>query len=247
MVKSYSTKISHVLRVVMIVLLGGTAVMGIGQWYKNRPGAAYRHLQAEVQRRLALRPSSDSLAATVEPLRLQADHDFYLDCQRRLGDLQRRKLSNRHWAAVRATEQDVVRELQRMQALYRDPAAYNLGGILKIALSDTTRTLRQRLERIAGLLPQSAGYYAAAKANLRRPDAERVVLAMQKQLWTLQFLQSELQDSLALVPLNASQRDSIFTQILLAKIAVKDFLAFCRSLQFEAQDENWQQRKKEDL
>lgn len=141
------------------------------------------------------------------------------------------------WLLIQNTLKD---HSERLHALQKDPAIYNMGGVLKALLAKSSMPLDQRLVKIAAYLPKTRPYYAAAKTNLQTPTPERLALSIDKQLLTLRFMQTELMDSLTNATLGEPQRQDIVQQAAAAQIAVKDYLAFCRSLLFEYHDINKQ-------
>ncbi len=121
-------------------------------------------------------------------------------------------------------------------SLRRDPSVYNLGGWIKQTLSDERSPISYRLDKINELLINASDYYAAAKDNLYNPLPGKCRLGAQKQLLTLELLSGALRDSIQQAPLKAANKTNMLNHLDAAKLAVKDYLAYCESLWFEHQD-----------
>ncbi len=140
---------------------------------------------------------------------------------------------NKAWRSYEQTLDQLFAELENLQ---RDPSLYNPVGHWKTVLAKSKPPLDTRLRRISQQMQDANAYFSAAKANLRAPIASRIELAIQKQLLAIKFLNTELPDSIALSSLSTDDRDTLMLRTYDTKIAVKDYLAFCRSLLFEQHD-----------
>ncbi len=132
--------------------------------------------------------------------------------------------------------QELASRKKELEQLRSDPSLYNIGGRAKVILANAKTPLNQRLTQIDAQLAKFKSYYDIAKANLRHPDIEKTQLAIRKQLLTLQFLQTELTDSLNRSTFAEPQQQKIVQHRTQAQIAVKDYIAFCRSIIFEHND-----------
>ncbi len=124
-------------------------------------------------------------------------------------------------------EQDLEEYLSHIDQLRSDPSLYNLGGHLKVTLTQAQQTLMQKLATSDSLLSLASNYYAAAKHKLTKPQAERLNLAIRKQALGIYFLKGPLQDSLVIAGLDKQvvwQEKSKSTER-----AMKDFIAWCNS------------------
>lgn len=137
------------------------------------------------------------------------------------------------WQGYRQTLDKLFAELTNLQS---DPSLYNPVGHWKAVLAQSNSPLDERLHRISRQMQKATAYFSAAKANLRKPIPRQTELAIQKQLLAINFLNTELLDSIALSSLSVADRDTLRLRAYATKIAVKDYLAFCRSLLFEQSD-----------
>ncbi len=120
--------------------------------------------------------------------------------------------------------------------LIEDPAVFDIGGTLGALLQPDSGALDEHLPRIEKCLAHAPAYYETAKALLRRPDPERTLLAIEKQLQILRLLRDSLPALLATSRLDEASKRSFSEKAYFAKLAVKDYLAFCESLHFEHSD-----------
>ena len=132
---------------------------------------------------------------------------------------------------------NVIDRARRQLTIYRnDPSVYNIGGQIKQVLARENLRLEEKLGIIGKLLERTGEYYEQARRNIYRPVPGKARIGSQKQLLTLQFLQGELQDSIASAGIAAAERDEILKLAGEARIEIKNYLAYCESLWFENQD-----------
>lgn len=117
--------------------------------------------------------------------------------------------------------------LKQIKLLQNDASLYNLGGHLKVALSQTQSPIENRLLTCDSLLSKAPAYYAAAKQKLKTPLPDRLELAVRKQVLGLYFLTNHLPDSLA--TLKVGQQENWQKNTVMAKRAMKDYIAWCNS------------------
>ena len=118
----------------------------------------------------------------------------------------------------------------------RDPSQYNLGKNIEEVLKRVDEPITYRLDEINLLLKTAKEYYEAAKENIKKPLPGKCQLAVERQLSTMAILNLGLKDSIQKAPLKRVYRDSLTKNIQLAKLSVKDYLAYCESLWFTHQD-----------
>lgn len=125
---------------------------------------------------------------------------------------------------------------QRAKRLISDPSFYNIGTYLQtvLALNDP---IDKRMEFLSLQLERTQAYYAAARANLRPTKADDVQQAIDIHRSTLLFLQNELPDSIQISSLKQREKTALMKAVHQSRLDVKDYIAFCRSLQFELQQQ----------
>ena len=179
---------------------------------------------------LSQRRPLDSLR-TVGPAHLSMWDSLLVTYQRRLQTASSLPAESR-----RAIESGLAEIAAEALKYRRDPAAYNLGGALKQVLAENKIPLTRRLLAIEAQMKQAPAYYQAAKANLYAPLPARCRLAVEKHSLALEFLSNELSDSLSRSSLSEAEAYRFKKAAEQARMAVKDYLAFCQSLYFEHQD-----------
>lgn len=130
---------------------------------------------------------------------------------------------NRYAAELKAA-------LETREHLAEDPAAFDFGATLALRLQEGA------LEQVEKCLTNAPAYYETAKQLLQRPDPDRTLLAIEKQLQTLRLLRDSLPALLIFADPDQASEQRIPEKAYWAKLAVKDYLAFCESLHFEHSD-----------
>ncbi len=128
---------------------------------------------------------------------------------------------------------DIAKRSRLLERLQNDPSIYNLGGLLHQTLHEPAYSNEEKISRVQAILATANAYYAAAKATIRDPEPEKLRLAVRKQRRTLNYLRSELFEHPAF---SSIQHGTLTQERESARIAVKDYLAFCNSLLYDAQD-----------
>ena len=136
----------------------------------------------------------------------------------------------------RNVEKGLEEARARILSCRQDPSTYNLGGALKQVLAEERVPLPLRLNAIQNQMKQATAFYQAAKANLTAPLPEKCRLAAEKHRLSIEFLNNELMDSLRSSTVSRPEMLSFQEAAEEARIALKDYLAFCESLYFEHQD-----------
>jgi hypothetical protein len=119
--------------------------------------------------------------------------------------------------------------LQQLEKLQQDASTYNLGGHLKVALSQKNKTLQEKLITCDSLLDLAPLYYASAQQKINQAIPERLSLAIRKQALGIYLLNNELQDSLAELNWTAEERQLWQERTTRAQRSMKDYIAWCNS------------------
>lgn len=172
----------------------------------------------------------------LQPAMLQQRVNHCLYYQRHLSNFEVDSFSPRNKERHQQLQEECDYCLHQIGPYINDPSLYNMGGQLKYILVQNSQTLKTRLKIIQQHLIGVEEYYQVGKTLLATPLPNRAQLGAQKQLVALQFLDSELKDSIALAGLNKQELEALNNHIAQAKIVLKDYLAFCESLYFEHHD-----------
>lgn len=156
----------------------------------------------------------------------------------RLESLKDSILPQSHWGKRRHYLHQMDSLKEKWSSCHRDPSLYNLPGYCKKLLVTADVSLPEKLGFIQDQLRGSDEYYEAAKLLVDNPQPNKTLLAVQKHLFGLHFLQKELTDSLSQARFVPELRQSFRTDLERTRLAVKDYLAYCESLYFEL-NEDW--------
>jgi hypothetical protein len=124
----------------------------------------------------------------------------------------------------------------RAERLRSDPSFYDIGAYLRTTLAQSDPS-EKRMAYIAAQLERTKAYYAAARVNLRPTETEKINNAIDIQRNTLLFLQNELPDSIQAAALKPDKKTALLEAVQQSRLEVKDYIAFCRSLLFELQNQ----------
>lgn len=134
----------------------------------------------------------------------------------------------------------------RAERLHSDPSFYDIGVYLNtvLVLNDP---IDKRMEYLALQLQRTQAYYAAARANLRPTEAESIYKAIDVQRSTLLFLQTQLPDSIQIASLQPNEKTALTKAVHQSRLELKDYIAFCRSLLYELQNQGIEQELEKKL
>lgn len=124
----------------------------------------------------------------------------------------------------------------RAERLRSDPSFYDIGAYLRTTLAQSDPS-EKRMAYIAVQLERTKAYYAAARVNLRPTETEKINNAIDIQRNTLLFLHNELPDSIQAAALKPDKKTALLEAVQQSRLEVKDYIAFCRSLLFELQNQ----------
>lgn len=146
-------------------------------------------------------------------------------------------LPSSHWVKRREYLAHIDSLKEKWSTCRTDPSLYNLPGYCKKLLMDDEISLPERLGFIKERLADSRRYYDSAKTLVRDPRPSKSLLAAQKHLLGLDFLQRELRDSIRKANFVSELEREFRSELIDTRLVVKDYLAFCESLYFEWHNE----------
>lgn len=203
------------------------------------PNVRFRRLQKSFNSayQTTYSPLFDSLQlGIIESKNLQARYQIFTYYDPQFASFNNRELSPIHYKEWQLTQDLIKNQMIYLSNLKKDPTLYNFEMPLKKILQQKDTPLQSRLQQLENKLHYASHYYTAAKDNLITPDSIKLKSAIHQQLQTLQFLRSDLPNLLARSSLSPSKKQKILQRSLQAQLAVKDYIAFCRSRLFEYQD-----------
>lgn len=235
-----SSAYTPALRRVLIAVLFCTLVAAGWYGFTQHPNRIFQRTKADFQQnwQTQIAPLYDTIyhLTMATPAAWQADAQLCNTTLQQIRQIDPTHLGQRYQTEHPAFERQLHQRLSQIQIWQTDPAHYNLGGALKATLVNTDFSMEIRLLHLEAQLREAPRYYSIAKSNLSRPDSARTKLAIDKQLLGLRFIESELADSLRLANLSNAQYAAIAAHTYQARLALKDYIAFCRSILFEMQN-----------
>lgn len=119
---------------------------------------------------------------------------------------------------------------QRIASYRSFPDRYDIRRPIERILAADGKTLEAKLKVVEEQLSLSKRYYAAAKSNLQsvQPAAAKNAVRLHQQ--TYRLLDRELPQLIALTSWNKLQQQQFLRYAETAKLAVKDYIGYCRSL-----------------
>jgi len=160
--------------------------------------------------------------------------------QQRLSRLDTTKLS----PSSRLKHQEIIQELggyiqaiKQDQIYQTDPSQYDIWPNLLSSFLQLERSVLDSLSFFEYNLRAVAPFYQTAKAQLRSATPEKIADAIQRNRQTYLYLSQQLPEKLKKIPLEQERKAHFLNSIDEARLAVKDYIAFCKSLEFEYYDQ----------
>jgi hypothetical protein len=162
-----------------------------------------------------------------------------LDALRRFYEKYAHRVSSiRLRGVAKATTQDYlkIRNILRNVHLYLEnyqhtPQYYNCHASFRRILDSRSLSTEQQLEIVLKKLQHVPALYEAAKINLESTTYERAETAVQQQVQTYMYLDKVV---IPFFQRNGSDSREFQNQMYYAKLAIKDYVAYCRSVGIEA-------------
>ncbi len=183
----------------------------------------------------------DSLLVVPNAENRLAENEF---CRAYLDSL--KQFSGKNLTKSELTDLMMIRDQLESSIWYNDvfksyewnPASYNLGGAFGIMINGKYGPLDDRLRAISRKMDLVEDYYAAAKANILNPTAQHTDLAISQNQGALSVFGASLIDSVHASGLSDTEKENLFTNIELAKMAIEDYVEFLKNEIKPTLDEN---------
>ena len=162
---------------------------------------------------------------------------YYLDS---LAQINVNQLSNTQKKIFEETKKQ-LEQLRWEMVILKDyewnPSIYNIELLFRAILDRKDIDLENRLLLIYKKAKSIPAYYEAAKNNLKNPPADFIEEAILDQADAFDFFDQTLLKYLAEAKLTEEEKNNFIKRNNKAKIAIKDYIAFCNSLKFEINNE----------
>lgn len=130
-----------------------------------------------------------------------------------------------------------IHNFENLKIHETDPTYYNLNDAFASILKMKSTPIEIRLEVLESKLKKVPEYYSAAKENLKTPDQQKLKEAIKQQIQLYLFFNQQFLDSFQDKGLTENQIIELNRLVFQAKLSTKDFIAFCKSKEFEYFDE----------
>jgi uncharacterized protein (DUF885 family) len=107
-----------------------------------------------------------------------------------------------------------------------NPANYNVGGAFGIMINGKYSPLDERLRAMSLKMDKVEDYFEAAKQNVKSPTVQHTDLAISQNTGALGVFDASLIDSVHASGLSDTEKENLFTNIELAKMAIEDYIQF---------------------
>ncbi len=165
----------------------------------------------------------------VQNLKLLAD--FYETRRVELQKINLKDLSDEQRKEILSLEK-VMRNLHFfLTQAPNNPQMFDVMPLLRRILRDTALTDEQKMDILLHKLQRIPEYYEAAKSIVTEASPRNCRTAIEQQVLTFSFLDNEINQLFKKHHVNSFEYQNF---IYYAKLSVKDYIAFCRSLEFEA-------------
>ena len=186
--------------------------------------------QLETQYQEQFRRPKGQALIIISAKKIQIDLDF---CKHQLDALEQfseADLKQEH----QQTKQKYITQLkakhQQISHYQGQATRYNVGKSIQKVLDHNELPLMKKLSIVKQQLKQTPLYYETAKQNLQQPDGLNAQKALYNHTATFILLTQSLPDSLKYSNWNSNQNQLFRQELEKAILAVKDYMAFCRSL-----------------
>ena len=120
----------------------------------------------------------------------------------------------------------IIRQISFMVVqAHQNPAFYRLGTYLDHVPPASENTL----ESLHDLLKVAKPFYDSAKENLKYPNPQQCLLAVELHRQDLEYFKKELPMIIAQAPGGEVFRKSVLQDLKYCELIIKDYIAFCRS------------------
>ncbi|WP_373549183.1 hypothetical protein [Haliscomenobacter sp.] len=143
-------------------------------------------------------------------------------------------------AAVKTKLTALVTDLEAAQSHLEtqqsDPSSYNLGLRLRSLFAPDQPFEMKKLEDLENYLDQASVYYRQAKQKLQAPAPNQCDSAVAQHIISITYLREELGAKIAESNLPNLKIKQLNQKISRSCLYMKDYLAWCRSMAFEARN-----------
>lgn len=167
---------------------------------------------------------------------LQSRLDFLAEALHKTREWEKQALDLAVVAKLTNLNKDLHAAQNRLGTQQKDPSSYNLGLRLRSLFAPDQPFEMKKLESLEKHLDQAPKYYKQAKQKLREPLPAQCDSAIAQHISSLTYLREELGIKIAESNLPQVKIKQLNRKIRRACFYMKDYLAWCRSMAFEARN-----------
>lgn len=174
----------------------------------------------------------DSLLYAPTPENRQREVAFckaYLDSLSQFDQTQLSKSEKTDLLMIRNQLESTIWYNEVFKSYEWNPSNYNVGGTFGIMINGKYAPLDERLRMMAIKMDKLDAYYDAAKSNIKKPTREHTQLAISQNEGALSVFGASLIDSVHASGLSQTEKENLFTNIELAKVAVQGYIDFLKN------------------
>lgn len=174
----------------------------------------------------------DSLLYAPTPENRQQEVEFckaYLDSLKQFEQTELSKSEKTDLLMIRNQLESTIWYSEVFKSYEWNPSNYNVGGTFGIMINGKYAPLDERLRMMSIKMDKLDAYYEAAKSNIKKPTREHTQLAISQNEGALSVFGASLIDSVHASGLSQTEKENLFVNIELAKVAVQGYIDFLKN------------------
>lgn len=150
----------------------------------------------------------------------------YLDSLKQFNQEELSQAELTDFIMIRDQLQSTIWYTQTFKSYEWNPSNYNIGGAFGIMINGKYAPLDERLRAMSLKMEKVDAYYEAAKSNIKSPTVQHTDLGISQNKGALGVFDSSLIDSVHASGLSDTEKENLFANIELAKMAIEDYITF---------------------
>jgi len=203
------------------------------------PNKDFKKLETEIQQSGLLQISlyDESGLNTFSPEKMDSLFKLSQSYLLQLQSIEKEQLREKKRKRLLPLNNSIIQLVQEFESLRSNASLYNLARILKQKVSEYKK-IEQQIRATRDLIEMAPAFYQAAKTKLQSIDTSGLETAIESQLEGLIIL-DELKGALKKSKLDQKEKKIAERNIVSAKLAFKDYLAFCESARKNIQNSKY--------
>lgn len=216
------------------LILGGLCLTLLVACSPNRSALTWLH---KTERHWAkLEQQQPEWPEMLDSAALQTRLDFLAKALHKTREWEKQTLEVAVKAKLTKLNKDLQAAQSRLGTQQKDPSSYNLGLRLRSLFTPDQPFEMKKLENLEKYLDQAPQYYKQAKQKLREPVPSQCDSAIAQHISSITYLRETLGAKIAVSSLPQVKIKQLDQKIRKSCFYMKDYLAWCRSMAFEARN-----------